>query len=140
MNGRTTEALKQLEGFVGRSQLRVMVDGCRGEEGVFWRDKLAEMGERCAKMHTTGQQDGVGDQAVCHLHYFTAGMDWWILERDCDPDGEGQIQAFGYADLGMGPGCSELGYISIPEILSHGAELDLHFEPKPLELVKRGRA
>jgi hypothetical protein len=140
MQRQTTEALGQLEGFIGRSQLSVMIAGCRGEEGEFFRDKLGEMGERCAKMHVTAEQDGSGDQAICWLHYFTAGCDWWILERDCDPDGEGQVQAFGYADLGFGPGCAELGYISITEILANGGELDLHFEPKPLELIKRGRS
>ena len=35
--------------------------------------------------------------------------------------------AFGIADLGMEP---ELGYISIPELLEVGAELDLYHTPK----------
>ena len=49
------------------------------------------------------------------------------MEKDADPDHAGQVQAFGVADLGMGP---EAGYISIPELLENGAELDLYFTPK----------
>ena len=64
---------------------------------------------------------------MAHLHYFLGGADWWLIEKDSDPDNAGQIQAFGIADLGMG---AELGYISIPEILACGAELDYYFAPK----------
>jgi len=65
--------------------------------------------------------------AVAHLHYFLGSADWWIVEKDSDPDSAGQIQAFGIADLGMGP---ELGYISIPELLEVRAELDFYHTPK----------
>jgi hypothetical protein len=37
-----------------------------------------------------------------------------------------QHQAFGLVSLGYEP---ELGYISLPEILKAGAELDLHWTP-----------
>jgi hypothetical protein len=68
--------------------------------------------------------------ALARLHYFIGGCDWWIVEKDADPDHAGQVQAFGVADLGMG---AELGYISIPELLENGAELDLYFTtPKPI--------
>ena len=68
--------------------------------------------------------------ALAHLHYFIGGCDWWIVEKDSDPDQAGQVQAFGIADLGMG---AELGYISIPELLENGAELDLYYtEPKTI--------
>jgi hypothetical protein len=77
-------------------------------------------------MPKTYEQDGLGQQAIAHLHYFTAGGDWYITERDTHPD---QHQAFGAANLGYG---AELGYISLPELLAAGAELDLHFTPRPL--------
>lgn len=49
------------------------------------------------------------------------------IERDNCPACEGQIRAFGSADLGYGP---ELGYSSIKEPLDHDVELDflLHSE------------
>ena len=85
-------------------------------------------------MPQTYEQDGMGEQAIAHLHYFTSGCDWYITERDSDPDGEGQIQAFGSANLGYGP---ELGYISIKELLENGAELDLYFTPCTLSSLRK---
>jgi hypothetical protein len=126
------DVLKALEGFIGMSQLRCMIAGCRGEEGEYFREKLSEYADRVATMPQTYDQDGLGDQAVAHLHYFTGACDWYITERDVDTDGTGQVQAFGSANLGWG---AELGYISIPELLQAGAELDLHFSPKPVGSV-----
>ena len=33
-------------------------------------------------MPATYGQDGLGEAAVVHLHYFMAGMDWWVTEKD----------------------------------------------------------
>lgn len=132
------DVLKALEGFIGGAQLRCMIDGCRGEEGDYFKDKLREMADTVATMPETYGQDGKGDQAVVHLHYFTASADFYITERDSDPDGQGQVQAFGLANLGLAlGGCGELGYISIKDVLSYGAELDLHFTQKTLVEVAR---
>lgn len=131
-------ALDALEGFIGLGQLRAMVAGCRGEEGDYFRAKLVEMGERVAAMPKTYEQEGKGDEAVVSLHYFVGGADWYITERDVNPDGAGQIQAFGLADLFQDGG--ELGYISLPEIIACGAELDLHFEPRTLAAVRAKKA
>jgi len=130
-----THALTALQGFISVGQLRTITSGCRGEEGAYFRDKLSEYGERITAMPKTYEQEGLGDEAVVSLHYFTGSCDWYITERDVDTDGEGQIQAFGYANLGDDE-CAELGYISIPEILSCGAELDLHFTPCTLGQVR----
>jgi hypothetical protein len=78
-------------------------------------------------MPATYATESQGRAAIAHLHYFLGGADWWIIEKDSDPDNAGQVQAFGIADLGMGP---ELGYISIPELLEVGAELDFYHTPK----------
>ena len=76
----------------------------------------------------TYESTAKGRAALAYLHYFIGGFDWWIVEKDADPDHAGQVQAFGIADLGMD---AELGYISIPELLENGAELDLYYtEPK----------
>ena len=115
--------------FIGAAQRRAMAVGCRGEEAAYFMAKIAEYGKRVKEMPETYEQDGLGDKALVHLHYFTASCDWYITEKDSDPDGEGQIQAFGAADLGHG---GELGYISIKELIQHGAELDLHWTPKTL--------
>ena len=99
---------------------------CQGEENQFFFDKLVELAGIIETMPVTYETDGQGDQAIVYLHYFKAGFDFYITERDCENE---QLQAFGKADLGYG---AELGYISIVETLRAGAELDLHWQPKKL--------
>ena len=128
-------ALAVLRSFIGRGQLQTLRAACHGEEGPYFRDLLHTYGARVATMPKTYEQDGLGQQAIAHLHYFTAGCDWYVTERDTDP---AQHQAFGLANLGYG---GELGYLSLPELLAAGAELDLHFTPRPLaQCGQEGRA
>jgi hypothetical protein len=95
----------------------VIFSGLQGEESGYFEQVSYET-------------DGQGDNAVVYLHYFLNGCDWYITEKDMEDD---QLQAFGYANLGYG---GELGYISIQEIVTVGAELDLHWTPKPLKDCK----
>lgn len=120
-----------LRNFLSDAQLSALGDAVYGEEGQWFIDKIAEIADRIRNMPKTYEQDGKGDEAVVYLHYFLNNMDWYITEKDMETE---QYQAFGLADLGMG--YPELGYISIEEITSAGAELDLHFEPKTLAEVK----
>ncbi len=130
-------ALTKLRGFIGNSQLRAIAHGCCSEERQFFYDKVVQMTRIVESMPTTYQTDGQGDDAIVHLHYFGGGScDWFITERDSDPDGEGQQQAFGLADLGYG---GELGYISIAEIIELNIELDLYFRPRTLGEIKAQR-
>lgn len=121
-------AVKKLKGFIGRQQLAVLNELCRGEEKQFFINKLVELGEIVSNMPVTYETDGMGDPVV-YLHYFINGCDWYITERDCETE---QLQAFGKADLGYG---AELGYISIVELLECGAELDLHWTSKKLSEI-----
>lgn len=125
-------AAQVLRHFIGRSQLRVMLDGCRGEEGAFFLAKLDTLAALVESMPRVYAQDGKGDQAIAHLHYFTGSSDWYITERDTTDE---QLQAFGLADL-FGDG-GELGYIWVAELIAAGAELDLHWTPKTLEQCRR---
>jgi hypothetical protein len=98
------------------------------EEHQHFRALLDDWQARIAAMPKTYDQDGLGDNAIAHLHYFVGGCDWWITEKDAETPAEpGQHQAFGIANLGYGP---ELGYISIVELLANGAEFDLYWHPK----------
>ena len=110
-------------------QFEVITDAMLGEEGDHFIELIDRIHAMWQAMPKTYETDGQGCAALAQLHYFTSGCDWWIVEKDADPDHEGQVQAFGIADLGMGP---EAGYISIPELLENGAELDLYFTPKRL--------
>ncbi len=130
----TTEAVKTLQQFIGKSQMQAMADNCRGEEREYFKAKFVEMATIVANMPKTYEQDGKGDNAIVYLHYFTAGADWFIYEKDIEAE---QHQAFGLADI-YGDG-GELGYISIVELLEAGAELDLHFTPITLYELKKKR-
>ncbi len=118
------EAITQLGGFVGRIQLGILGNQCRGEEGQFFIDLVVELANTVSTMPVTYQTEGQGSQALVYLHYFTSGADWYLTERDCESE---QLQAFGLADLGYG---TELGYISLVELLECNAELDLYWTPK----------
>ena len=124
--------VRTLSAFCNASQLKAMIQFTLDEEGEHYVAKIREYADRVQNMPKTYEQDGLGMQAIAYLHYFTGGCDWYITEKDIDTDNEGQIQAFGSANLGYGP---ELGYISIAELLENGVELDLHFTPKPLSAL-----
>ena len=122
------ESMMLLRRFVPYSQMQCIEEGLTGEEAGYFQDKIFEYAERISNMPSTYETDGQGNDAIAHLHYFTANCDWYITEKDSEPDKAGQIQAFGLAKI-FEP---ELGYISILELIRNGAELDLHFTPLPI--------
>ncbi|MHB1494492.1 MAG: zincin-like metallopeptidase domain-containing protein [Acidithiobacillus sp.] len=124
-----------LRPFMSNSQRMATEAGLRGEEKVFFSDKLREMKDLVDKMPVSYGTDGMGDNAPVSLHYYRGNADWYIMEKDIDHDGEGQLQAFGLADLGES--YPELGYISIQELVEHGAEMDYHFPPRTLLELKQ---
>lgn len=131
-----TAAIPRVRPFLSRSQLATMLEGCRGEEQEFFMTMFVSLSERIAGMPKTYEPDGLGLQAIVHLHYFLGGSDWYITEKDIEG---GVQQAFGYAVLNGDEECAELGYISIEEITRYGAELNLHFKPCTLAAIKAGR-
>jgi len=112
-----------LRGFISRSQSLAIAQCMAGEEGEWFEEKMVALAKLIAEMPKVYQQDGKGDAAIVSLHYFTGGCDWYILEKDSEPE---QHQAFGFANIGYG---AELGYISIVELVENNVELDLHFTP-----------
>ena len=120
----TTPAI--LKTLIGPAQRAALWAALEGEERNHFADIVTRLVATWQAMPATYATESLGRAAVAHLHYFLGGADWWIIEKDSDPDNAGQVQAFGIADLGMGP---ELGYIRIPE-LEAGTELDFYCEPK----------
>jgi len=132
-------ALNRLRGtFLSASQVQAIAYGMGSEESSWFCDKIVAIDKMISAMPVTYQQEGLGVEAIVSLHYFKGSADFWITERDSDPDGEGQQQAFGLADL-YGDG-GELGYVSIAELISCGVELDLHFKPRTLREVRADHA
>ena len=136
-----SQASKKLGKFIGSNQLHAMVKGCNGEEGEYFIAKLEEYEQRINTMPHTYQQDGLGDNAIAYLHYFTGGCDWYITEKDVgdpsDTDTGTQYQAFGLANLGYG---GELGYISINDLVEDQVDFDLHFKPTTIGALKNKRS
>ena len=131
----TASATDVLAQFVPARQLRFTRGLFRGEEGQFFRDKLADLARTWAAMPVLYGQEGKGEDATVFLHYFGGSADWWITEKGDGPDNP---EAFGLADL-FGDG-GELGYISIAELLGENVELDYHWTPKTLAQVRAARA
>ena len=113
----TTPAI--LKTLIGPAQRAALWAALEGEERGHFADIVARLVATWQAMPATYATESQCRAAIAHLHYFLGGADWWIIEKDSAPDSDGQIQAFGIADLGMGP---ELGYISIPELLEVGTE------------------
>lgn len=131
-------AFHTLRGFIGRSQIIVLSDLARGgEECQYFRHLLTNLAATVACMPAT--HESTGTEAKAYLHYFTPGADFYIVEKDIgcatDEPEDYQSQAYGLADLGYGP---ELGYISLPEILAAGAELDLCYTPQTIAEIMGG--
>lgn len=129
VNRVTQDALTRLRPFVGAYQLRAIQGLCRGEEGEWYQQKVDGLAKTIDRIPLPYMSDGQGEDATVYLHYFTSAWDFYILEKDT---GEVQEQAFGLV-AGME---TELGYISIDEITRAGAEIDLHWTPKPLREVR----
>ena len=128
------EKLCTFRAFVNPSQRSAMYSAMQGEVGAFFRELVGNLITALDTMPKVYEQDGLGDQAVIHLHYFTGSRDWYITERDTS---EEQHQAFGLADFGDG---GELGYISIAELIKHGVELDLYWKPRTLAEIRIQKA
>lgn len=134
-------ALASLKGFIGNGQRRILEVNVRySEEREGFVEILERIAATIAAMPEIYGTDGQGDEAIAHLHYFTPGHDAWIIEKEETYPGEGperfQSEAFGYSRFSHSPDEAECGYISLPEILAAGAELDLHFTPVSLAHIK----
>lgn len=130
------KAVTVLSQFICVSQLQTIEANCRGEEKEFFITKCIELSQQIQSMPVTYDQDGEGDSAIAHLHYFHGGSDWYITEKDVDG---GVKQAFGYAILNGDIENAEWGYISISELLNCGIELDLYFAPVEVKALLKDR-
>ncbi len=132
-------AHKKLSRFMSVQQWEAVRSLMKGEEGAFFQQKMAELATRIDSMPRTYEQEGA-EETFYYLHYFKGSADWWIAELDRgdhdDTPEQFMTQCFGYADLFGGGGergeRESVGYISIPEIVAAGAELDFHFKPGPI--------
>ena len=126
------EALQKLAPFFNRQQWHTLWDLCKNsEEKAYFRQMVRDLWARIAGMHGIYGQAGKGAEAIAYLHYFSAGFDWYITEKDI---GDGTAQAFGLTVWAIE---RELGYISIRELVAGSVELDLYWTPKTLAEIRR---
>lgn len=117
-------------GFISSMQYKAIKTLLRGEEKAFFIEAVDRIYSTIEVMSKTYEQDEKGMNAIAYLHYFTSNGDFYITEKDID---DGVTRAFGLASIDNA--YSELGYISITELVKNGAEIDLHFEPKTLSKI-----
>jgi hypothetical protein len=118
-----------LKNFIGRNQLKCISEAGHEEEGDFFKSKMAKLNALFCAMPRIYETDGQGDEAIAYLHYFNSDSDWYITERDFSSI---QHQAFGLAVVFE----TELGYISIEELIRNNVELDLYWTPVTLKTIK----
>ena len=94
---------------------------------------MEELKIKIDTMPKTYETDGMGDSAPVGLHYFKGASDWYIIEKDMEPE---QYQTFGFAILNGDKQNAELGYISIEELIQYGVELDLNNKPETIGEVR----
>ena len=89
-------------------------------------DVIERVNNIVSAMPKTYETDNIKSKdKIVQLHYFYGNMDWYVVEKDSEPQ---QLQAYGYVIMG-GPG--EWGYINIEELVNSGKiELDFYFEPQ----------
>jgi len=124
--------LYSIREFLCFGQKSALFEALKGEEAPEFATMIEQLKARIDTMPVTYEQDGKGDEAIAYLHYFHGGFDWYITEKDVS--GEGHPQAFGLASMGDYP---EMGYINIEELMKHGVEMDLYFEPTPIGDIQR---
>lgn len=94
------------------------------------RIRINKLALECPKTYET--EDIKTNDKIAYLHYFTGGSDWYIIEKDSEPE---QLQAFGYVILNGDLENAEFGYINIEEVKKY-AELDLYWTPTKIGVIR----
>ena len=126
-----TKKAMACRGFIGLEDVKK----CLGSETL--RVGMYKLADTVEAMPNIYEQDGMGDNAVAHVHYVMdhplyGKCHWYITERE---PGASQTQAFGLVSLHNG--YPELGYIDISSIMSvGGVSIDYDFKPTAIGELK----
>lgn len=125
----------RLARFLPKEQMHVIGGLLRGEEGEYFQELLGNLATTFEEMPATYETEKVpAEKKMVRLHYFSSASDWYIIEKDKEPD---QKQAFGFVCLNGDMQNAEMGYINIEELQkSKRVELDFYWKPKTLNDVK----
>lgn len=122
-----------LKNYVPAFELKSLIANLHGEEGEHFKELLAKITAQIKSVPPLYANEEIGLKGIVKLHYFAGATDFWISEID-----PVERLAFGYTCLNGDTDNAELGYISIPEIISVNImQLDLYWQEKTLEEVIR---
>ncbi len=126
--------LATLRGFIALSQFLVIQDEFRDQNSFYVR-KVEELSATIAGMPETHR--GRKEDPVAYLHYFHGDAHYYITEKDAGAPGDEpeDFQSQAYGLMSCPPSYPEMGYISIPQLLAFGAEIDLHWTPKRVSQI-----
>lgn len=127
-------ALMFMKPFMPTGEWKVVRDSMKGEEGQYFIDMMVNLMALIKKMPKSYATDGQGERAIAYLHYFGGATDIWVTESPDDPT---EDNAFGFTILNGDKQNAEMGAQYLPEIVSAGLELDLHWKPISIEKVKQ---
>ena len=127
------QALNELQKrqLMPRGEIGALLESLKGEEGLAIAETIKKVWQTFETMPKTYETEAKSDP-IAHLHFFIGSWDWWITEKDAEPE---QAQAFGFVKSELCPD-GEWGYINLEEITQAGAELDLYFTPAPVSKFK----
>lgn len=115
-----------LRKFISHKQMCNLKMGLSPLERMTYSDRLIDLANVIHNMPNNDNTMSNSDNLI-YLHYFINGADWYIIEKDADVDGRGQIQAYGLVDFDEG---LQETFISIKQLLMNHAQLDLAFQPR----------
>ena len=126
--------MKELKKYITKTQSEALkYNLTRGEEKKYFINLIDEMEVKIKAVPELYETDEQGDDAVIALHYFLGGSDWYVTELDTE-----ERIVFGYVILNEDTEMSELGYISLNELLGiQDVELDLHWEEITIGEMKK---
>ena len=117
--------------LVGKEQLNVFRYLMQSDEGSFFNETINELMEIANEMPRTYETKDIAENnKIAHLHYFKGGFDFYMVEMDALPE---LSKCFGFIKGHE----TEWDYISLPDILKAGVELDLHWTPKSIAEIKK---
>jgi hypothetical protein len=128
------QALNELQKrqLLPREEFLTLAENLKGEEGLAIAETIKKVWQTFETMPKTYETEAKPDP-IAHLHYFIGSWDWYITEKDAEPE---QLQAFCFVKSEFCPE-GEFGYTCLPEITQAGAELDLYFTPAPVSKFRK---
>ena len=120
---RITELLNAVTAGYQRADL--LANLRQGQDNLYLH-VLARLADRWDQTPTTAQMHGATRSAIVRWHFTYGAADYWIIAKDSDSS---QSHAYGLASISYVHAAPEPGYISLPDILTNGAQLDIYFEP-----------